>query len=515
MNLLGMEALVFGSVAFFALLLALVAIGAFTAYRNRQGPTLVALSAADHTLAVRRKEVEDAETRLRELRPLLVDADKKSAEVAWLEQRRSELATCIAKLEARIIEIGGTGADDSDADKLEDLRKMPAALGYLERAADVSIPNDDRSESAYLHRAADWIRDAGLNYPPRTLRALHTSFKIAQEAPITVLSGISGTGKTQLPRAYAQAMGMGFLPVPVQPRWDSPQDLLGFYNFIEKRFKATDLARAMWRLDIWRERASASKDDPIFDDRMLLVLLDEMNLARVEYYFSEFLSRLELRPRPSETANPDRRLGAEIVIDIPGAEPLRMFPGHNLLFVGTMNEDETTQALSDKVLDRGAMLRFPAPLKLAEAPAAGQPPLVAPLSRRVWEGWRREPAAMGEADRSRAKRIVDDLSKTMKDLGRPFGHRVGQAMLAYAANYPDAGDRPVSTLSMAMADQVEMRLLPKLRGLELDQAAADMDRLALYVREELQDDRLAEAIDASVADSADASGRFAWSGLAR
>lgn len=86
-------------------------------------------------------------------------------------------------------------------------------------------------------------------------------------------------------------MGIGFLQVPVQPRWDSPQDLMGFYNYIEGKFRPTDMARALWALD-------ELNNDDAEQDRMMMILLDEMNLARVEYYFSDFLSRLESRPRP-------------------------------------------------------------------------------------------------------------------------------------------------------------------------------------------------------------------------
>ena len=163
---------------------------------------------------------------------------------------------------------------------------------------------------------------------------------------MTVLAGISGTGKSQLPRRYAEAMGIHFLQVPVQPRWDSPQDLMGFYNFVDARYRATELARLLAHLDPenWPDLAGE------WDDRMALVLLDEMNLARTEYYFSEFLSRLEMRPKPGEESDPSRRSDAEIELDVPGesGEGRRIYAGYGVLFAGTMNEDESTQTLSDK-----------------------------------------------------------------------------------------------------------------------------------------------------------------------
>src|SRR3546814_6253098 len=91
---------------------------------------------------------------------------------------------------------------------------------------------------------------------------------------------------------------------------------------------------------------------------MLMVLLDEMNLARVEYYFSEFLSRLEGRPLDDGAASDADRRASEIDIDVSRkGQTKRVLAGQNVLFVGTMNEDESTLALSDKVLDRANVLR--------------------------------------------------------------------------------------------------------------------------------------------------------------
>ena len=148
----------------------------------------------------------------------------------------------------------------------------------------------------------------------------------------------------------------------MQPRWDSPQDLFGFYNYLEKRYKATELARALVQFERFNQGDFRSGNAEIYDrsDRMLLVLLDEMNLARTEYYFSEFLSKLETRRMVDEN-KPKDRARAEIALDMGGSldgKTLSLYPGRNVFFVGTMNEDESTQSLSDKVIDRATVLRF-------------------------------------------------------------------------------------------------------------------------------------------------------------
>ena len=100
----------------------------------------------------------------------------------------------------------------------------------------------------------------------------------------------------------------------------------------------------------------------------------------------------------------------------------------------------------------------------------------------------------------------------MREFQRPFGHRLGRAIMAYAANYPDVeGGRGVDD---ALADQVEMRLLPKLRGVEVDMAGPQFSNLMTFVERDLGDAALAEAIDESVRLS-EATGQFVWRGVSR
>jgi len=334
------------------------------------------------------------------------------------------------------------------------------------------------------------------------LRAFHTAMKVNETTQMAVLAGISGTGKSQLPRQYAAGMGIGFLQVPVQPRWDSPQDLMGFYNYIEGNFRPTDMARALYALDE-QNNVDAVKD------RMLMVLLDEMNLARVEYYFSDFLSRLESRPARGRENEKNLRKDAEIELEIPNS-PVRVFPGYNLLFAGTMNEDESTQSLSDKVVDRANVLRFGAPKKLVRVTAQGQAPAEKALSRSTWDRWCQR--QLQAADRSRGEVQVDAMLTLMQDFGKPFGHRLGRSIISYVAAYPelDGGGERVST---ALADQIEMRLLPKLRGIDVEDKSQQFDQLR-KLASDYGDELLADAIKESV-DAAEATGQFVWKGVMR
>ena len=478
------------------------------------------ISRLEGRIASEESELANLQTRVASEREALADAQTENGrlgadlaaqgqevrritgEIETLEETRSTLDARLAYLKGEIARkegrpgVGGSG----DPDPLRELKERPPVVVAM-RSWD---PAPRENEADAIKRVERRLRAKGLDYPARTLRAFHTAMKVNETTQIAVLAGISGTGKSQLPRQYAAGMGIGFLQVPVQPRWDSPQDLMGFYNYIEGKFRPTDMARALWAVD----ELHNDQADP---DRMLMILLDEMNLARVEYYFSDFLSRLESRPRPSDVGDANERKDAEIELEIPNMQmPPRIFPGYNLLFAGTMNEDESTQSLSDKVVDRANILRFAAPKKIKEGQAEGDVEPTRALSRETWTRWGRSSAHVDRDARVTAR--VEQMVDLMREFQRPFGHRLGRAIMAYAANYPEVeGGRGVDD---ALADQVEMRLLPKLRGVEVDMAAPQFSNLMTFVDRDLGDAPLAEAIDESVRLS-EATGQFVWRGVSR
>lgn len=441
-----------------------------------------------------RTEVQAAGERL-ELRRLQGELEAVGETRTTLEARLAYLTGEIAKAEGR-----SPDGEAADVDKLRELRKAPPVIRSLSEWDE----GEPENETDALKRVKQRFRARGLQYPDRTLYAFHTAMKVNETTQMAVLAGISGTGKSQLPRQYAAGMGIGFLQVPVQPRWDSPQDLMGFYNYIEGRFRPTDMARALWALD------EINNEDAV-RDRMMMILLDEMNLSRVEYYFSDFLSRLESRPRPDRVSDDNERKDAEIELEIPNTlNPPRIFPGYNLLFAGTMNEDESTQSLSDKVVDRANVLRFAAPRKITTDQPTDSAPEVRALQRQRWQRWQR-PVSKVENER-RVQGRVEKMVEIMKEFKRPIGHRLGRAIMAYVANYPDAdGARPIED---ALADQVEMRLLPKLRGVDVEIAHLHFNTLKDFVERDLGDEKLAQAIADSVQGSEE-TGQFVWSGVTR
>lgn len=453
---------------------------------------------------------EEVEAR-RAIEPLRQQRDQlaaAAAELQRLEERKDWLVARIAKLEEQ------TGEARQDENAL--LADLLAPAACLAEPA-VLRANAPWPETEALHHVDTALTAQGLAYAPRTLRAFHTALKINDNAQITVLAGVSGTGKSLLPRAYARALGIHFLQIAVEPRWDSPQDLLGFYNYVEKRYRATDLARVLLQADPHRTHA-LPEGTPDRSDRVTLVLLDEMNLARVEYYFSEFLSRLEARPRHEFSQVEERRRDALIPLDIRGMErPPTLYPAHNILFAGTMNDDESTQALSDKVLDRGNILQFPAPTRFATPMRAAGSVTAEALPFRTWRSWAR-PLPDGPL-RGRADEVIARLARIMQGFGRPFGHRLRDAMLAYVANYPvetPTGGDGTLDMRVPLADQIELRLLPKLRGVEIERHAEAFDALEALLRTDLDDSVFADALNKRREELMQGTGGlFVWNGLAR
>ena len=293
--------------------------------------------------------------------------------------------------------------------------------------------------------------------------------------------------------------------------------MFGFFNYLENRFRATELGRALVQMDRFSREPDRGWPSPIPDEfvdlsgQVLMVLLDEMNLARVEYYFSDFLSKLETR-RGVNVDDGEKRRKAEIAFEIGrtgiGSPSMNVFVGPNVLLVGTMNEDESTQTLSDKVIDRSNLIRFGSPKKLGiERNGAAAVGSEARLTYKTWESWQANIEQMPEM-RERVDDYIQRLNEVMSIIRRPFAHRTSQAIRAYVANYPRLYD---DSFNHAVADQIEQKLLPKFRGLDPSEPEVreSLDKLRDIV-DELDDTELSAALQASRDGH-----QFSWSGVDR
>lgn len=461
-----------------------------------------------------RKEIPELEAKRKALLEEVADLESKAERVKELRKEVLDLEAKVAALKATIEELEKTKVKLTvEVDKLIAIIESTKPKNVWEdlytpvvTEAKRKIATETTNELNWLTEFDDLLKTHGFRFPERTLRAFHTGLKCGEMTPIVVLAGISGTGKSLLPELYAAAAGMNFLSVPVQPRWDGPQDLLGFYNYMEKRYKATELARFLWQADRWNNKAG---EGAFSEDSLNIILLDEMNLARVEYYFADFLSKLEQR-RGKDLSDPEQRKAVELFLECgAGLGGQHLCVGTNTFFIGTMNEDETTQMLSDKVIDRSNLLRFGRPHNTQVHPNKGAFLKActgrAKVTLPVWAKWMRT-EALHQQD---YQPLLKELNNALDNVGRPFAYRVQQSIDAYMAAYPDQND-----WRNAFADQIEMKVLPKLNGLEIASSPkfAETASTIQKIAEDLEDTELRDEFErASNVDNT----FFRWRGVKR
>lgn len=408
------------------------------------------------------------------LRKELSEKEIEQSEVMRLKSQKESLIMerDTAKLELSALK-GSISALEQRVNSLKTLAERPAE--YEARILDITGGSftsknrnflDNPGETEWLDNISKNLNNAGIIISKRLLYAFHTSLKTAEWSPITVLAGVSGTGKSLLPKLYARYGGIYFLPLAVQPDWDSSQALFGYFNAIDNKYITTTLLRAMVQFQ-------NEQDNDCLNDSMMIVLLDEMNLAHVELYFSELLSKLEDR----RGANGDNvSIEVELGSNFP---PYRVELSKNILWVGTMNEDETTKTLSDKVIDRSNMINFPQPKVFARRRTADIGKRAQEmLPKEAWVKWLNEAVDLSE-DETIAKYIgcVEKINQFMGAVGRAIGHRVWQAIEHYISNHPlvilkkkTANDSPneyQAAIQGAFEEAVVFKLMPKLRGIEI------------------------------------------------
>jgi len=429
-------------------------------------------------------EAKTQKARAEALARQLTENNAAVAEVDDLRRKNSDLSAENRSLahKASIFE----GAANEAQAELERLRKAyERPKEVAERYKEIEMPHiaadkvkepkkdDSVDEMTWLTGVGNACDSYGFHFHPRILKAFHTALKTSEWSPVTILAGVSGTGKSELPRLYSHFGGLMFEPLSVQPNWDSQESMLGFFNSIDNKFDAQPVLRFLAQSQKkWINNTDDEEGYPGLQDAVCLVLLDEMNLAHPELYFAEFLSKLELR-RGMKGSNPpwlSVKIGA-------GLPPYQLPLGRNVLWTGTMNQDETTKALSDKVLDRSIIIHFPRPtelkrrLKLTPLDEKNRGPL---LHKAAWQSWLALGSSFSEEDVKPFLCFIQDMNKALAVAGRAIGHRVWQSVEYYMANYPDvrvaqkAGDQNAlnEALHIAFEDQLVQKVMPKLRGID-------------------------------------------------
>lgn len=295
------------------------------------------LDAARQQIRDLRQKLEERKVAAHEQQLVALERQQWSQEKRVLERTKQLLDGHIRDLESRI-----TGLVESQQADVAFPELVKMDRGYqIQRPVD-QIDSLKSFTEELQHRIAVADPDNELYFRLEDLQLFVGGLAMSQ---LHVFQGISGTGKTSLATAFAKAVGGECQDIAVQAGWRDRSDLLGHYNAFEKRFSEKECLQAIYRALT-----------PSASDRLNIVLLDEMNLSRPEQYFADFLSALEksvgdrwIRLMESAPANAPRLLrdGREILLP------------QNLWFIGTANQDETTNELADKTHDRAFVLELP------------------------------------------------------------------------------------------------------------------------------------------------------------
>ena len=250
---------------------------------------------------------------------------------------------------------------------------------------------------------------------------------------LIILQGISGTGKTSLPYAFGKFVNNDAVIASVQPSWRDRSELFGYFNEFTKRYNETELLRAMYE---------ASYNENVYG-----VILDEMNIARVEYYFADMLSILEMPSRDEwivelvpSAWDTDPKLLKEGKLMIPG----------NMWYIGTINNDDSTFAVTDKVYDRAM------PIDINDKGTIFEP--IETESMNINSSYLEGLFEKAKVDHPMTQEMSDKINElddyVIKHFRIAFGIRIVKHMKGFVSNYIACGGTEVNGVDYFIARKI-------------------------------------------------------------
>ena len=286
---------------------------------------------------------------------------------------------------------------------------------------------------------------------------------------LIILQGISGTGKTSLPYSFGKFLGVDTTIASVQPSWRDRTELFGFFNEFTKNFNETEVLKRIY--------ASS------FNNDVNLILLDEMNIARVEYYFAEMLSILEM-PNADEWK-------LDLVPNVWSTDPENLDKGmikipQNVWYIGTANNDDSTFAISDKVYDRAQPINLDAKGIAFDAPDT--PPMCLGydhLNELFEEAFKKYPIS-----EENLKKIQHLDLWVIEKLRVAFGNRIIKQMGLFVPVYVACGGDELDGIDYVMATKI----FRKFESLNLSMLRDELKDLCTYLKKTFGSNSMKESI---------------------
>ncbi|MDR3186178.1 MAG: AAA family ATPase [Christensenellaceae bacterium] len=368
---------------------------------------------------------------------------------------------------------GEEGEDTSSAKKEGESRFYKLTeVDYHYTLPDIFTVPYDREIS--LDALCDRFRFYAANNPDRPWRKLYYEPKIIRlffaglaTTRLIILQGISGTGKTSLPECIGHFLTNPTTIASVQPSWRDRTEIFGYFNEFTKRFNETEVLRAMY--------------DATYTESVYLTVLDEMNIARVEYYFAEMLSILEMPSRE------------QWVVDlVPSgwpSDPKNVHKGRfrlpeNMWFVGTANNDDSTFAISDKVYDRGMPININTKAQ----------PFDAPLTESLNLSYKHLEEMFAQAQRDH--KVSDENLKRFEEMDNyviehfrlAFGNRIVKQLREFVPVYVACGGTEIDGLDYVLCNKI----LRKFESLNLAYIRDEVDDYIQYLSDNFGEENMQE-----------------------
>ena len=293
----------------------------------------------------------------------------------------------------------------------------------------------------------------GLYYDINLIRLFIASFASNK---LIILEGISGTGKTSLAYAFGEFTKNETTVASVQPSWRDSTEIFGYFNEFTKKFNETEILEKMYEAQ--------------YTDEVYITLLDEMNISRVEYYFAEMLSILEL-PNKKDWV-------VELVPNVWPGDPEKLDEGklkipENMWYIGTINNDDSTFMITDKVYDRAMPIAIDDKCEEFESPNTE----AVQISYKYFEG------LFDKAEKEHP--VTDETLEKVAQLDRyvidhfrlAFGNRIVKQLREFVPAFVACGGDEVAGIDYLIAHKI----LRKFEQLNLAYIKDEIDGLINYL----------------------------------
>lgn len=324
----------------------------------------------------------------------------------------------------------------------EDLLMLNSPLLTSQRAPAASPQQEPFDLNTSTQTLIDAISGQGYIYEPWQIATFLTAIR---SKPFLILAGVSGTGKTKLTQLIAKQTGGKSTLIPVKPDWTDSSDILG-YTDLHGTFRAGSLLQLI---------KQAYQSPEVFH----FCILDEMNLARVEYYFAEVLSQIE---------NRDASGRSEALLGGNDSHWHQLGLPPNLALIGTVNMDETTQSFSRKVLDRTFTLEL-SEINF-EAPLSSNVTLPEAWPLKVFQPPDIDYANLNTSQKPLLKEVnlvLSQLNQILRQEQLQVGYRMRNELFLFLLQARELSDyfvtsqkEPINPLDLAL----QMKLLPRISG---------------------------------------------------